>query len=323
MTLKIRLCLAVSLLAGVLVGCNTKQEVAPKFTFTTESAAILSSGISAPATETKVQISFTSATSWMATAENAAGEHASWIVIYPAAGTGGSEEITVTVTVVENPSLEARSAVVTFSSGELTQSLQVTQAARAKQGITELLLSDTELEITEGESATIIATVLPTYADGDKTVSWSSSAPDVATVEDGLVKAIKPGTAVITATVGSLSASCTVTVHEKAPDPVPVESITLDKEELTLTEGETAQLIATVLPENADDKTVSWSSSDPSVATVTSTGIVVAVKAGTAVITAKAGDNKIATCTVTVERDMSDGSTGEDLDDDIDVDPWN
>lgn len=322
MKLKNRLCLAVSLLAGVLVGCSTKQEVVPKFSFTPESAAILSSGISAPASETKVQISFTSATSWMATAENAAGEHAAWIVIHPAAGTGGSEEITVTVTVVENPSLEARSAVVTFSSGELTQTLQVTQAARAKHGITELLLSETELEITEGLSATLIATVLPTYTDDDKTMTWSSSAPAIATVEDGLVKAIKPGTAVITATVGSLSASCTVTVLEKAPDPVPVESITLDQTELTLTEGETAQLTATVLPENADDKTVIWSSSNTAVATVTSNGIVVALKAGTAVITAKAG-GKAATCTVTVEPDMSGGSTGENLDDDVDIDPWN
>lgn len=322
MTLKIRLCLAVSLLAGVLVGCTTKQEVVPKFSFTPESVALLNSGVSAPATETKVQISFTSATSWMATAENAAGEHAAWIVIDPAAGTGGSGEITVTVTVVENPSLSPRSAVVTFASGDIVQTMKVDQEARGRYGITELVLSETELEITEGQSALLMATVIPSYTDDDKTVTWSSSAPAVATVEDGLVKGLAPGATVITATVGSISASCVVTIREKAPDPVPVESIILDQTELTLTEGESAQLNAFVLPENADDKTVIWSSSNTAVATVTSNGIVVALKAGTAVITAKAG-GKAATCTVTVEPDMSGGSTGENLDDDIDVDPWN
>ena len=81
---------------------------------------------------------------------------------------------------------------------------------------------------------------------------------------------------------------------------VAVESVTLDKTSLSLTEGESATLTATVNPSNATDKTVSWSSSNTSVATVDSNGKVTAVKAGTATITAKAG-GKSATCSVVVQ----------------------
>lgn len=91
------------------------------------------------------------------------------------------------------------------------------------------------------------------------------------------------------------SVSATVTVQDAA---VAVTGITLDKSELALTEGETGTLTATVTPENATDKTVTWSSSDESVATVAD-GTVTAVAAGTATITAKAGDVEAA-CTVTV-----------------------
>ena len=80
---------------------------------------------------------------------------------------------------------------------------------------------------------------------------------------------------------------------------ISVTGITLDKTTAELAEGETTTLVATVTPDNAADKTVTWTTSDASVATVTN-GEVSAVKAGTATITAKAGD-KSATCTITVK----------------------
>lgn len=82
-------------------------------------------------------------------------------------------------------------------------------------------------------------------------------------------------------------------------DYVAVAEVTLDKTELTLVEGETGLLKADVLPEDATEKTVTWESSDPAVATVDETGLVTALANGTAVITAQVG-GKTASCTVDV-----------------------
>lgn len=88
--------------------------------------------------------------------------------------------------------------------------------------------------------------------------------------------------------------------HEDNPAAtVAVAGVTLDKTELTLKVGETAQFTATVTPENTTDKTVTWSSDNTSVATVDATGNVTAVAEGTTTIIVKAG-SKIAECTVTV-----------------------
>ena len=160
--------------------------------------------------------------------------------------------------------------------------------------VTSVTLDKKTLKLMVGETATLTATVKPDDAT-DKTVTWSSLDPKVATVKDGEVTAVKAGTAKITAKAGEKTVTCDVTV--KAPV-IAVTSVTLDKTTLSLEEGKSATLTATVKPDNATDKTVTWSSSNTAVATVKD-GKVTAVKAGTAKITAKAGD-KTATCTVTV-----------------------
>ena len=157
-------------------------------------------------------------------------------------------------------------------------------------------LNETTLTLMRGETGKLTATVTPENAD-DKTVTWSSSHADVATVDaDGTVTTHKAGETIITATTqeGGKTAICTVIVN-----PILVETVTLNMTELTLTRGETGKLTATVMPENADDKTVTWSSSHTDVATVDADGTVTAVKAGTATITARAGDKR-ATCMVTI-----------------------
>ena len=156
-------------------------------------------------------------------------------------------------------------------------------------------LDQTSVTLAENESITLTATVGPADAT-DKTVTWSSSNPAIATVEDGKVTAIKEGSATITAKAGEKTATCQVTVKKSA---IPVESISLDQTSLSLISGESERLTATVKPDNATDKTVTWSSSNTSVVDVDQRGEVRAYEAGTAVITAKAGD-KSATCTVTV-----------------------
>ena len=155
----------------------------------------------------------------------------------------------------------------------------------------------------EGESETLVATVSPDNAT-DKTVTWSSTNTSVATVDaSGRVTAIKEGTATITAKAGDKSATCSVTVSKNV---VAVTSIALNKTSLSLKEGESETLVATVSPDNATDKTVTWSSTNTSVATVDASGRVTAIKEGTATITAKAGD-KSATCAVTVKKKADSG----------------
>ena len=116
----------------------------------------------------------------------------------------------------------------------------------------------------------------------------------------GKVTAVGAGTATITATAVDGSEkydTCTVTVTKTS-----VTGVTLDQTSLTLTEGDSETLTATVEPSNATNKNVTWSSSDPNVATVEN-GVVTAVGAGTATITVTTEDGgKTATCTVTVER---------------------
>ena len=125
-------------------------------------------------------------------------------------------------------------------------------------------LSPGSLELEVGQTATITATVNPSNAT-NKTVSWSSSNPSVATVSGGKVTAVATGSATITATAGGKSATCSVTVKNKV---VNVTGITLSQNEVSLKIGETATLTATVSPSDATDKTVTWSSSDAKVATV-------------------------------------------------------
>ena len=141
----------------------------------------------------------------------------------------------------------------------------------------------------------------------DKTVTWSTSDGSVVTVEDGKATAVAEGTAVITARAGGKSAACEVKVDKKI---IPVESVSLDRTSVEMDIDETLTLSATVLPESAYDKTVSWESSDPAVASVTD-GTVVALKSGTTVITASAG-GKCATCTVTVKKPGNEGFGGND-----------
>ena len=158
--------------------------------------------------------------------------------------------------------------------------------------VEEISFNKTSVSLKAGETVTLTATVKPDDAT-DKTVTWSTSDATVATVSNGVVTAKKVGTATITAKAGDKSATCEITVVA-----TPVTSVTLNKTSASVKAGETVTLTATVKPDDATDKTVTWSTSDATVATV-SNGVVTAKKVGTATITAKAGD-KSATCEITV-----------------------
>lgn len=159
-----------------------------------------------------------------------------------------------------------------------------------------LMLSAGTLELTEGKTATLTATMLPTSIP-QSSIVWTSSNEEAAVVDGGVVTARAAGAAIIRASVGGKTASCTVTVKAAR---VPVSSVTLDRSTLELSVDGTARLTATVRPENADDRTVVWQSSREDVATV-SGGIVRGVAEGSALISATAGGVK-AECRVTVSQ---------------------
>lgn len=184
--------------------------------------------------------------------------------------------------------------------------------------LTGLSFDQSSLTLDAGANATLSLIKTPSDATLRGDIIWKSSDTAVATItSDGLVTAMSPGSATITASVDGCTATCIVTVPvpvpEPDPDPTPVSSITLNQGSLKLKQNETAQLVATVGPEDASDKTVRWSSSNTAIATVDSTGMVKALKEGSCVISAKAGD-KTATCSVTVSNAVSGGieGTGEE-----------
>lgn len=160
-------------------------------------------------------------------------------------------------------------------------------------------LNQTTLELKAGNTATLTATVSPESAT-DKTVTWTSDKPEIAAVEGGTVTAKAEGTATITAKAGEQTATCTVTVTKAD---VAVESVTLNPTTLTLEKGGTGTLTATVSPDNATDRTVTWESNATNIATVDNSGKVTAVGAGEATIkvTAQDGSGKYAECKVTVK----------------------
>lgn len=161
----------------------------------------------------------------------------------------------------------------------------------------EILLSDYQLTMESTDICTVTATVLPENAS-DKTVVWSSGDSSIATVDDdGLVTAIAIGETSITATCGGATAVCEVTVV-----PTLATSIELNITELKMCSGDEYTLVASVLPENASEKTVEWASSDVSVAVVDENGKVSALQSGFCVISASTSDGTglIAECAITV-----------------------
>ena len=189
-----------------------------------------------------------------------------------------------------------------------TATCKVTVKAKPVEtvAVTGVTLDKSELTLEAGRTVTLTATVAPADAT-DKSVTWASSNESVATVSaNGKVTAVAEGAATITVKTadGGFTKTCTVTVTPGTTQPLPVTAVTLDKEKLALEVGGEATLVATVTPDNADDKTVTWTSSDSNIASVDENGKVTAVAAGTATITATAG-NQTATCEVTVTEKTS------------------
>jgi len=167
---------------------------------------------------------------------------------------------------------------------------------KAGKGVTRISLSKSNAAINEGKSLRLAARFTP-RSPSNKAIIWSSSNPAIATVNaSGYVYGATPGTAVITASASSgVIARCTVTVNSLA-----VTQVRLRKTYLEVDEGKGTTLYASVLPKNARYKTVTWSSSDPSIASVSSKGKVTTYKPGTVQITATSHNGISNSCTLVV-----------------------
>lgn len=208
--------------------------------------------------------------------------------------------------------LSVGTAIITATTNDgtdLTATCQVTVIPKRVKSIT---INEGQVSIERTKTTQLTVTILPEDA-GDKSVTWSSDNDDIATVDDkGLVTAVATGTTTITATTNDgsgLTAECQVTVT-----PLKATGIKLDKTEVSLERDATVQLAATVTPDNADDRTVIWSSNDNGIARVDDSGRVTAISVGTTTITAKTNDGSglTASCTVTVTPKLVQSITMDD-----------
>lgn len=168
--------------------------------------------------------------------------------------------------------------------------------------VSSISIVPSNLSLVQGESATIKVSISPQDA-ANKEVKWSSDDIKIANVSPtGEVSALNVGTTIVTATSvdGGKTAKCTVIVTERK---IPVSSITLDRSIIELEVGESTELIPTILPDDATDKSVSWDSDAPTVASVDQSGKVIALSSGCATISVKTSDGeKTAKCTIIISE---------------------
>lgn len=192
------------------------------------------------------------------------------------------------------------SATISAEAGEVSDT---TAAIEVTTPVTAVSLDATALELYVGaDPSRLTATVEPATAS-NLNVTWASSDNDVATVDgEGTVVPVGPGSAIITATTvdGGFTASCAITVKLR------VTGIALDKSTAEIKGAGSIELKATVAPNNATNKEVTWASDDRSVADVDDNGKVTSIGKGEAVITATTVDGQFnASCVVTVANPVT------------------
>ncbi len=204
---------------------------------------------------------------------------------------------TVAAGVVTARAVGTTTITVTTADGGYTATCLVTVTAKTIR-VTGVALNKTSLDLEVDGTYQLVATVLPTNAT-NRNVTWATSNSSIATVNNGLITAKAVGVAIITVTTqdGNYTATCLVNV---GPQTVRTTGVTLDKSTLSMEVDGTYQLVATVLPQNATNRNVTWTTSNGSIATVNN-GLVTAKAVGTTTITVTTVDGGYtATCLVTV-----------------------
>ena len=178
--------------------------------------------------------------------------------------------------------------------------------------VKQLAFAESNIEMTVGDSRMIDVSAEPANAVLSK-LTWSSSDTNIVSVEDGVVRALSAGTAVVTVkTESGISKSCNITVKDKT-----ITAISLNKSSTSLKKGSTIQLEAKITPVDAPTGDLKWSSEKSDVATVNSEGYVTGVSEGVTNIICASSNGIEASCTVTVTAESkktsksdSDSNTG-------------
>ena len=230
------------------------------------------------------------------------------------------------VATVTDGKIQAKSAGTTNVTCRASNGVSASCVVTVRQvPVTGIILPSTTREIEKGGLYELAPTIIPSNATNQKVV-WSSSNSNVATITEILtirptlsstigvvfpvttvvVQAVNSGTATITgyaADGGGATVSCTVNVTEEEQEMnIPITQISIsDDQYKALTIGQSTQLSAIILPENASDKSVTWSSSNSSIATVNSDGLVKAVGIGSATIKCRANDGSGVTATCVID----------------------
>lgn len=148
-----------------------------------------------------------------------------------------------------------------------------------------IVLNTTNQELKIGDEFQLTATIEPENTT-DKSITWESNDDKIATVtEEGLVKAVGVGKAIITVTSGNVSVTCNIEV-----EPIQVTGISLSHEDIEIEITDEFELQATISPEDATNKKIIWSSSDEKIAKVSENGLITGLSEGKTIITAKSED---------------------------------
>jgi hypothetical protein len=186
---------------------------------------------------------------------------------------------------------------------------EVASSLSEEDEIQSIRLNKKTLSLEIGQSEQLSVT-FEANENANQSLVWHSSDENIASIdESGKVKAIQPGEAVLTAVTasGNYADACTLTVTrsepQPEPDPIHVADVTLNLTSATMERRESLRLIATVSPPDADDTSVRWSTSDPAIASVDQTGLVLALSAGNTTITATTNDGDLSiSCEVTINE---------------------
>ena len=205
-----------------------------------------------------------------------------------------SDETVATVVGGKVTAVKAGTTTITAQVGQLTAVCSVEVIVP----ITSVVINNKPTEsLNRGDNVSLSVTVGPEDATDDKTVTWTSSKEDVASVDaNGTVVAKKAGKTTITAKAGNVTDTVEIEVV------VPIESFEINKEETTIVKGKTETLSTTINPsDTSEDTKITWESSNTNIATVDANGKVTAVEGGTATITGTLANGMSVTCTVTVK----------------------
>ena len=284
---------AALLVAAVLLttsfwSCSKDEEPVPEPT----PPVVSVTGVTLNKTSTSIQVGGTETLTATVLPEDATNQNVTWKSDKPEIATVDANGKVTGVKAGE------ATITVTTEDGGKTATCKVT-VSETSVAVTGVTLNKATLSLIAGASETLTATVAPADATNKK-VTWKSSNAAVATVDtNGKVTAVKAGEATITVTTedGGKTATCRVTVSDRE---IKVTEITLAA--LAIYVGESKAITATVKPDDATNKALTWTSSDETVATVDATGKVTGKKIGTATITATAQDGSgvSGSCTVTV-----------------------